>query len=106
MFVSFLEGFISGFFLFVLGMLFLVGGLIAFPQLERMSNIVQLQFMSGIKSYVYWLTTFVFDLIYLTIAFCEMMFYFQLYAAFLSKTHLFSGLTEYSKYIINFPIEK
>lgn len=44
-------------------MIFAVGGYIMFPQMERVTNIKQLQLMCGIRSICYWLVCFFFDYI-------------------------------------------
>lgn len=44
-------------------MVFAVGGYIMFPQMERITNIKQLQLMCGIRSVSYWLVCFLFDYI-------------------------------------------
>lgn len=72
---------------------FLVGGFIIFPQQERASNVVQLQYMCGVRAYLYWLTTYIFDLaVYVLVSIVILLIIFlyeQIHGA-----HIFSGSHE------------
>ncbi|CAG9862052.1 unnamed protein product [Phyllotreta striolata] len=51
-----------------IGCLFVVSGFIAFPQIEISTKFNKLQYMCGTKPWQYWLTTFLCDFAYYTVA--------------------------------------
>lgn len=73
-------------------MLFIIGGFIVFPQMERASNIIQLQFMCGIRAILYWLSTYAFDLFIFTILIAILIFIIFIYEQF--ATNIFGGCSE------------
>lgn len=84
---------------FFTALFFLVGGFIVFPQQERASNIVQLQYMCGIRAYLYWLSTYLFDLTIYTIVtavilvaifLCELVMSEKIFTGFYETTALFT----------------
>lgn len=87
---------ILNFFLFLFSALFfLVGGFIIFPQQERASNVVQLQYMCGIRAYLYWLSTYIFDLaIYIAVSVFILLLIF-IYEG-IDGVQIFSGTNETS----------
>lgn len=84
---------------FVVGILFVIGGFIIFPQLERASNVIQLQLMCGIRAYSYWLYTYMFDLfVFVLMVFVLLMCVVFYEGAFGCGT--FSGCRELGKSLL------
>lgn len=81
-------------------MLFIIGGFIAFPQMERVSNVIQLQFMCGIRAYTYWLSTYLFDLVIYVLMILPILFVTFLYEHF--ATNSFGGCKELGKLFLKF----
>lgn len=69
-----------------------IGGFIMFPQMERVTNIKQLQLMCGIRSVFYWMVCFIFDYImYLGVVFLISL---CIFAYGLVGSDMFSGPAE------------
>ncbi|KAF5274074.1 hypothetical protein FQR65_LT04472 [Abscondita terminalis] len=80
------------FILFPLGILFLSGTFILFPHMERVSNIKQLQLMCGVRSILYWITCYIWDLFLYCIAVLIIIVIVTLYGGI--SSNIFSGITE------------
>lgn len=76
---------------FSVGYLFLVGGFINFPLVERVSKAKQLQLMTGLKPYTYWFSSYLWDfLLYFIVTFIVVFFVIGLF----DSTSTFNGSYE------------
>lgn len=74
-----------------LGCLFIIGSFIIFPHVEINTNFVRIQYMCGVKHYIYWIVNYVADfLTYLLV-----MFGLALLICFMSAP--FRGIHEFGK---------
>ncbi|XP_031329080.1 ATP-binding cassette sub-family A member 3-like isoform X1 [Photinus pyralis] len=78
--------------LFPLGMLFLTSTFVLFPHMERVSNIKQLQLMCGIRSFLYWISCYLWDLILYFVTVLLILATVRIYGFVFSK--IFSGFNE------------
>lgn len=77
-------------------MIFAVAGYIMFPQMERVTNIKQLQLMCGIRSVCYWLVCFLFD--YLTYLLVVLLIALTVLVYGTLSPNAFSGFAETGQY--------
>ncbi|KAK5648970.1 hypothetical protein RI129_003862 [Pyrocoelia pectoralis] len=78
--------------IFPLGMLFISGTFVLFPHMERVTNIKQLQLMCGVRSILYWISCYVWDLILYFTALLLIIFVVVMYGFMFSN--VFSGRDE------------